>query len=350
MNPPEHYALQLLYFNITKSCNLACAFCYDHAVQQRTETLPLHIIEQLAADAKRCGMQSVLLSGGEPLLNPHWFEIAQIFDRHHADITIASNGTLITAQAAAQIASLQHATVTLSLDGDEVTHNRIRGGKDAFARTLAAMERLQQAGVPMGLNMVLSRDNAATVDAVVKVAARFTASLRLSLLHRSGERGLHGAGAHGFDAEEILAWRAYCRERQQEGLEVYMDLPPLLQFGSDIRPTSQPCGWARNACGVLANGDVTLCSVSSGCPELVAGNLHRERFGDIWQNAELFTRLRSFRVEEIKGICARCPYLHTCKGFCRVAAYRDGKDFFAPHDLCEYFYRQGYVPSDALTA
>jgi hypothetical protein len=58
---------------------------------------------------------------------------------------------------------------------------------------------------------------------------------------------------------------------------IFMNLPPLLQYLDEIisgRGTA--CGWGMNFCGVLANGDVTVCGAASGEPATVAGNILHE--------------------------------------------------------------------------
>src|SRR3712207_2807478 len=107
--------LDTLHFNSTKSCNLGCSFCYDKAVRAPTENLPLDLIRNLARDAAELGARRVILSGGEPTLRKDWRDVARAFDEMGMEVSLATNGTLITEEVAEFLGGLKSVSLSISV-------------------------------------------------------------------------------------------------------------------------------------------------------------------------------------------------------------------------------------------
>jgi radical SAM protein with 4Fe4S-binding SPASM domain len=343
----ETSRLDTIHFNSTKSCNLGCSFCYDKAIRGRTENLSIEIIRNLAKEAAELGARRVILSGGEPMVRTDWREVARVFDEAGMEVSLATNGTLITEEVATFLASLSKVSLSISIDGDEKIHDQLREQQGAHRRTMRGFEALRQAGVAFDVNATIFRDNISEVPFLTRLARDFDCDVRLSLLHPNG-RGEIMAG-QALEPEEILRLREYCHIMRQHGVKIFLNLPPLLQYLDEIIPTrGAACGWAINFCGVLANGDVSICGVASDEPDLVAGNIKEKSFKEIWMTAPLFRQTRSLDVHDLGGICGRCAFNEFCGGACRLSAFKAEGDFLAPYELCQHFYDQGYIPEEIL--
>ncbi|MEI9993520.1 MAG: radical SAM protein [Rhizomicrobium sp.] len=342
--PPK---LDTIHFNATKTCNLGCAFCYDKAIRGKTENLPLDIVEQIAADAAELGARRVILSGGEPMARTDWRDVARIFDMQGMEISLATNGTLITESVAQFLSGLKHVTLSISIDGGREIHDRLRDQQGAYDRTLSGLAHLRAAGVDFDMNATIFKANLADVPQLTKISRDFDSNMRFSLLHPNG-RG-ETMAAKELSAEQIFELREYCHTMRKLGVKVFINLPPLLQYLDEIIPArGAACGWAVNFCGVLSNGDVTICGVASDEPDLVAGNVKQTRFRDIWSMSPLFRHTRALDTRKIEGICGRCPFNTFCGGACRLSAFREHDDFLAPYALCQKFYDEGYIPEGIL--
>ena len=87
-------------------------------------------VQQLLPDLARLRTEVVLISGGEPLLNPHWPQIAELLRRQGLKLWLLSSG-LSLAKHARRVHGLFD-SVTVSLDGtNPATYAAIRG-VDAF--------------------------------------------------------------------------------------------------------------------------------------------------------------------------------------------------------------------------
>jgi hypothetical protein len=65
---------------------------------------------------------------------------------------------------------------------------------------------------------------------------------------------------------------------------------------------------------------------------VVAGDLRRETFEDVWNRSPVFRRIRG---ESPGGKCGRCEYRAICGG-CRARAYADTADYMAEDASCAY--------------
>lgn len=345
--PPDIPRLDTIHFNSTKSCNLGCTFCYDKAVRSPTENLPLEVVRNLAREAAELGAQRVILSGGEPMLRKDWRDVARIFDEFGMEVSLATNGTMITDEVAEFLGSLKQVTISISIDGDEEIHDRLRDHQGAHSLTMRGLRALKKAGVVFSINATIFRDNLSEVPFFTKLARDFKCGVRLSLLHPNG-RGEDMIGL-ALNPEEILRLREYCHFMQRHGIEIFVNLPPLLQYFEEVIPTwGAACGWAINFCGVLANGDVSICGVASDEPDLVAGNIKEKSFKEIWATSPLFKQTRSLNTKDLGGICGRCAFNEFCGGACRLSAYKEEGDFLAPYELCQRFYEAGLIPEEIL--
>jgi len=343
--------LQTIHVNITRSCNLGCLYCYARAVRAKTyQQLSLELVVALAKDASELGAGRVILSGGEPLAHPGWQGIARAFDEVNMEVSLATNGTLITPAVVAFLQSLKRPTVSVSVDGDATIHDLLRATTGAYERTLQGMELLRNTSIPFDVNTTISQRNLSAVSNLAKIARDFRCPTRLTLLHPNGRGEEYSEDA--LDLNQVFRLREFCHVlREAANLDIFVNLPPLLQYLDEIIPTrGSACGWATAFCGILADGAVAICGVADGTPELIAGNLHEQSFKEIWEHSRLFSYTRSLRTQELKGVCGICPFREFCGGACRLSAFRFDGDFLGPYNLCQRAYDEGYIPEEILAS
>ena len=74
----------------------------------------------------------LLFSGGEPLIRPDFFELAEYAEKKGVRPTLSTNGTLITREAAQRIKDIGVGYVGISLDGLQDVNDEFRGHEGAF--------------------------------------------------------------------------------------------------------------------------------------------------------------------------------------------------------------------------
>jgi len=147
--------LPLVTLYLSERCNSRCITCdyWRHGVTD----MSLDAVRRLVPDLRRLRTQVALISGGEPLLNPEWPEIAELLRCEGLKLWLLTSG-LSLAKHARRVAALFEA-ITVSLDGTEpATYQAIRG-LDAFDTVCAGMRAAVQAGSAVSMRVTLQRAN-----------------------------------------------------------------------------------------------------------------------------------------------------------------------------------------------
>lgn len=163
---------RLIFWELTKGCNLRCIHCRATATQLSSPLdLPTakarNIIEQIAQYASPI----LVLSGGEPLYRRDLFELAKYASDRGIRVALATNGTLVTKDVAERIKDSGVKRVSISLDGaDAQTHDTFRGIPGAFEAAIYGLRNLKQIGMQVQINMTIAKHNAHQLPAVLDLA------------------------------------------------------------------------------------------------------------------------------------------------------------------------------------
>lgn len=175
------------------NCNLRCKHCYvaKGGMSDRIMT-PTEYAEALGEMAARpefnqMGRFDVVFPGMEPLLpvNRPWFRILinEAASLNKGSIGITTNGTLLDDETVEFLSSaasrVRHPfTVNISLDGDEATHDRQRGGKGLWKKTTAGIQRLATAGCcNLVTNTTITSINATGLSEIALISNEYGASI-----------------------------------------------------------------------------------------------------------------------------------------------------------------------------
>jgi radical SAM protein with 4Fe4S-binding SPASM domain len=162
-------------FELTERCNLACRMCYvrrpagDAAL--RAGELSAAAWLELARQAVDHGMVFLLLTGGEVILRPDFFEIYTPLTRLGLILTLFTNGTLITDAVAQRLAEAPPSRTEITVYGaTATTYEAVTGVRGSYARCCAGIEALVEHRVPLGLKSTLTRRNVGELGAMREMA------------------------------------------------------------------------------------------------------------------------------------------------------------------------------------
>jgi MoaA/NifB/PqqE/SkfB family radical SAM enzyme len=163
--------LPLVTLYLSERCNSRCVTC-DYWRTGRTD-MNLESVTRLLPSLARLQTRVALISGGEPLLNPEWAQIAELLRKHGLRLWLLTSG-LSLAKHARRVARLFD-SVTVSLDGtDAPTYAAIRG-LDAFAKVCEGIRLLAAMGVQVSVRVTVQRANYRQLPAFVDLAHRLGA-------------------------------------------------------------------------------------------------------------------------------------------------------------------------------
>lgn len=170
---------RLLNLPITGNCNSRCVMCDVWKTRSHDEVTADQLRDLLRGPLFR-RIQHVGISGGEPTLRKDLPEsVAAILEAlpDLRSFSITSHGFQAKRweQFAPRIRELCEQRgvplrLNFSLDGVGEVHDRVRGLKGAFGRTLASVEVAEGDGVPIQLQATVSRDNVYSVHALLRYA------------------------------------------------------------------------------------------------------------------------------------------------------------------------------------
>ncbi|HEX3030835.1 MAG TPA: radical SAM protein, partial [Bacillota bacterium] len=164
--------LRLLFWELTSGCNLRCIHCRAVAQPERIEgeasTQECYdIIDNLVSFADPI----LVLTGGEPLFRPDFFDIASYATSKGLRIAMATNGTLVTEEIAKKVKEVGVQRVSISLDGaTAATHDAFRGIPGSFEAALQGFRNLKAQGIGVQFNTCVAKHNLHEIKDVLKLA------------------------------------------------------------------------------------------------------------------------------------------------------------------------------------
>lgn len=338
----------LVYWEVTRACDLACQHCRAEAVPDR-HPLELSTEEGLwmLRDATRFGppLPHWVLTGGDPFKRPDLPTLVQEARALGFGVSLAPSATpLVTQVALRDLAQAGVQAISLSLDGaTPERHDALRGIPGCFALTLQLAEAIRKEGIALQVNTLVTANTAEELPALYQLVRKLDA-IRWSLffLIRVG-RGRTLAEVSPQEAERLCHWLF---ERAQEApFAIKTTEAPHYRRVALTRMREQGLrGWeiARTSVargfGVRdGNGIVFVSHVGevypSGFLPLPTGNVRRHSLVDLYRSSELMVRLR--RTDHLRGKCGRCPFRDICGGS-RARAYAHTGDPMASDPLCPY--------------
>jgi len=148
-----------------KRCNLHCTGCYACSDSQSAAKLDWDTFDRIITEKEQLwGSYFTVISGGEPFMwEDNGLDLLDMAHKHPSQFFLVyTNGTLITSSVAGELAKLSNVTPAISVEGFEEQTDK-RRGRGVHKRILRAMENLRQAGVPFGISVTGTRENAEIV-------------------------------------------------------------------------------------------------------------------------------------------------------------------------------------------
>ena len=135
-----------LAIEVATRCNSSCLHCFACSDIYRHASLPVDLVKEIIAEGYDAGYRHLHITGGEPLLWEGLFDTLDYgFGAGYKTIFINTNGTLITEEISKRLADYAGFSMSISLDGPEHLHDRIRS-KGSHRRTMLGIEQAVKAG------------------------------------------------------------------------------------------------------------------------------------------------------------------------------------------------------------
>ncbi len=313
-------------WEITLKCDLACNHCGSRAGGARTQELTTEecfdVIHQLAA----LGCREVTINGGVAYLRKAWIEIIAEISKSGMRSTMTSGGKNFTEERAKAAADAGLEAVSISIDGIEATHDKIRGVVGSYKSAMETIARLRRNGILVGTNTQI---NSLSWKQMPQIMENL---INAGVTHWQTQ--LTVAMGNAVDHPEMLLQPYQLAEMYPmlaklyvEGLERGLLMVPgnnigyfgpyehLWRGGESREGHWIGCNAGQNTIGLEADGTI------KGCPSLptngyAGGNIRDRKLEDIWVNAPELNFTRDRTTNDLWGRCKTCYYADVCRGGC----------------------------------
>jgi MoaA/NifB/PqqE/SkfB family radical SAM enzyme len=162
----------LVSWQITRDCDLCCLHCCTESAPGKRMPGELSVDEALALadDILRNDVPYVMLCGGEPLVVPHFLELAEALGRRGVRLKIETNGQKFDASVAARLGHLPIRSIQVSLDGDSEETYQLQRPGGSLARAHAACRAAREADLPLEVTFAPTRLNIHEAGPVIERA------------------------------------------------------------------------------------------------------------------------------------------------------------------------------------
>ena len=145
-------------FELTPVCNLNCRMCYVRLGKRQADALggvrDMSFWLDLAGQFVKEGTLFILLTGGEPLLYPHFKELYTRLHDMGIVLSVNTNALLLDEETADLFVKYPPRFVRLTLYGaSNATYERLCHVKDGFTRCMHAISLLQERGINTRINV-----------------------------------------------------------------------------------------------------------------------------------------------------------------------------------------------------
>ncbi|MBQ3641045.1 radical SAM protein [bacterium] len=322
------YKPRTCVWEITFKCNVNCIHCGSDCTsvekeRQLTTAECFDIIEDLAD----IGCETVILSGGEPLMRQDIGAIATMIKRLGMKVGFISNGYMLNEETIKIIKAINPIAFGISIDAaDGYLHDYIRGKKGTFEHVENALKLLNENGiVPSVVSTIhkLNYDQLPKIrDFLIKNKVRLWQIQYGDHIGRMPKETMLTEAQFFEIAKFILETRKkYSKEFETvSGADVFGYLG---EMGTAVQGPWWGCHAGMNALGLGSDGTVRGC-LSLQLDEFIEGNTHERSLKEIWNDKNSFAYNRRFDCSMLTGYCKTCTYAAVCKGGCIRAASTNG--------------------------
>jgi MoaA/NifB/PqqE/SkfB family radical SAM enzyme len=157
----------VVVWNMTRMCNLRCIHCYTESeAKHYPGEMTVPQAKVMLDDLADYGIPALLMSGGEPLTHPNFWELAGYARDLGLRCVLSTNATLITEEAAGRLKDLGMTYIGASLDGMGSVDDFFRGKEGAFEKAVAGIRNCKKAGLKISLRMTMTKHNTDDLDGI----------------------------------------------------------------------------------------------------------------------------------------------------------------------------------------
>jgi radical SAM protein with 4Fe4S-binding SPASM domain len=314
----KDHNLLYLFLEITRKCNLNCLHCgsdckSESELAELTTISWLKIIDYIAD--KYSDELTFVITGGEPLVHKDLIKIVSHIKKRKRRWGMVSNGLILTENKFKELLDAGLYSITLSLDGLEKAHNKLRNNPNSFKTVLNALEFIGRSNLKFkDVVTCVYPENLNELDQIAEILIdKGITSWRLFRIFPSGRAYNNPVTQLSYEQTwQKINWiKEHRKKYAKRGLHISMSCEGFIPFDIDRQVRDEPffCRAGINIASVLADGNITGCSNND--ESFYVGNILKDDFSYVWEH-----NFDIFRKKEwlCNTVCNNCEYLNSCMG------------------------------------
>jgi len=315
-NETKLHILNYLFWECTWRCNLKCLHCgSDCKSNSAFPDIPFEdFLNAIYPLKMKYPKDSILVAimGGEPLLRKDLAECGKQLRENGFRWGIVTNGFAYDETMHSTLISAGMGSITISLDGLEENHNRLRNHPKSFERAVKALELVasyprlnydvvtcvhqkNRAELPLLKEFLISKN--------IKNWRIFT----IAPIGRAAENPEMQLSNE--ETRQLMNFIAENRQKDRR-INLYFSCESYVgEYEKKVRDSYFFCRAGINIGSVLIDGSI------SACPNIdrhfVQGNIYKDNLLDVWENRFELMRNRDWCKT---GICKQCKAFKQCHG------------------------------------
>ena len=264
-------------WQLNSACNLGCLHCCEEAGHSMPDELSKEQSLDFCQQIADLDIPYMAISGGEPMLCPHIFDVCQLIRDNNISLKIETNGEFIDKDTALRFADLKMRSVQISLDGATAeAHEQLRL-EGNWAKAVDACKMLVENGVNTEIVFVPTQFNIHEIGEIIELA--------------------YSLGVYGFYTGKTMRigraaknWDVICPSEEeyakffdilQEKTEKYKGKMKIYYYPYDvIEELKYRLEKPSASLLVIPNGKVKLI----GPLPFLCGDLKKKSLKDIWED------------------------------------------------------------------
>lgn len=360
---PNRY-IRGAHWSVTGRCNYRCRHCYMSAPDAKYGELPRDAIMKIVDELAECGVMSVSLTGGEPLVRGDFLEIVDaLLEKKIGIHTLYSNGALVNEKLLKELDRRGiRPEINMSYDGPG-WHDWLRGVSGAEETVDRAFRLCQEYGFRTGAEMCIHQKNRHTLrETVLHLRDVGCRSLKTNPISDVGAWHENGYG-DSVSLEELYGlYLDYLPQYYADGMPVSIQLGGFFSADPEepekydiplYNPPQDPgkhcvCGHARLILYISPEGRALPCMSLSGMdiqerfPLIPEIGLRKCLTDSFYMD---FINTRSEKILAHNPECRECPFASRCHGGCRASGLEGSgqKDLYAADPAACLLFKGGWA-------
>jgi radical SAM protein with 4Fe4S-binding SPASM domain len=325
------YPLDIL-FVINTICVTNCIYCYADRRNIMNCQIPFERLRELIQEAKKIGIRSFDLTGGEVFLYPGWEKLLK---------ELVSNGFIpyistkmpLSSKVIEKLKNLGIKSIQISIDSivKEELISILSFKDDYYEKLIKTFKTLDEKGIEIYTNTQVSNINKNSIERLIDFLLKLKNIKRINI---------GAAGFSLYNDSEYLNLRADLKSveridnfvnnlKKEAGNKIEINFSGYLSANSYYADEKEKekefskrarCSGNFYALIILPNGQVTICEELYFNPAFIIGDLNKNSIEEVWNSEKALMLYKlskdSIRPESACKACNQFDECHQFKGVC----------------------------------